>query len=259
MGKAKAPPFKASATPSLALLLNPLAWLLWILDFLLWFALFGWVKTLKQVMKGPYSVECGGTAVRRKTSALGGLSTSPVPASEGDVRTTGALLKHVATKYGSYRAMGTRTFLGDYKPEGAKFPLKKFGETTWITFQELHDRSMRFGAALVDKSVGMKPLPPGCDLEKIKGPHTVLLFEDTSAEWMICALGALGQGISGVLPGAGSYAVAGSTLTITMEGSVDADGETSCSIAGGAASALGVGEDTMLVLAFPDGDIVCEI
>ena len=72
-------------------------------------------------------------------------------------------------------------------------------------------------------------------------------------------LGALGQGISGVLPGAGSYAVAGSTLTITMEGSVDADGETSCSIAGGAASALGVGEDTMLVLAFPDGDIVCEI
>ena len=32
----------------------------------------------------------------------------------------------------------------------------------------------------------------------------------------------------------------------------------SCSIAGGAASALGVGEDTMLVLAFPDGDIVCE-
>jgi long-chain acyl-CoA synthetase len=195
MGKAKAPPFKASATPSLALLLNPLAWLLWILDFLLWFALFGWVKTLKQVMKGPYSVECGGTAVRRKTSALGGLSTSPVPASEGDVRTTGALLKHVAKKYGSYRAMGTRTFLGDYKPEGAKFPLKKFGETNWITFQELHDRSMRFGAALVDKSVGMKPLPPGCDLEKIKGPHTVLLFEDTSAEWMICALGALSQSL----------------------------------------------------------------
>ena len=64
MGKAKAPPFKASATPSLALLLNPLAWLLWILDFLLWFALFGWVKTVKQLMKGPYSVECGGTAVR---------------------------------------------------------------------------------------------------------------------------------------------------------------------------------------------------
>ncbi|KAK7249787.1 decanoate-CoA ligase [Aureococcus anophagefferens] len=195
MGKAKAPPFKASATPSLALLLNPLAWLLWILDFLLWFALFGWVKTLKQVMKGPYSVECGGTAVRRKTSALGGLSTSPVPASEGDVRTTGALLKHVAKKYGSYRAMGTRTFLGDYKPEGAKFPLKKFGETTWITFQELHDRSTRFGAALVDKSVGMKPLPPGCDVEKVTGPHTVLLFEDTSAEWMICALGALSQSL----------------------------------------------------------------
>ena len=30
-------------------------------------------------------------------------------------------------------------------------------------------------------------------------------------------LGALGEGITGVLPGAGSYAVAGSTLTVTME------------------------------------------
>ena len=73
-------------------------------------------------------------------------------------------------------------------------------------------------------------------------------------------LGALGEGITGVLPGAGSYAVAGSTLTVTMEeGTAEEDGDASCSIAGGAASALGVGPDTMLVLVFPDGDAVCEI
>ena len=36
--------FKATATPSLALLLNPLAWFLWILDFAIWVLTFGWVK-----------------------------------------------------------------------------------------------------------------------------------------------------------------------------------------------------------------------
>ena len=186
--------FKATATPSLALLLNPLAWVLWILDFALWFATFGWIATLKHLSRGPYSVEVG-PAVRRNCGAVDGLSTSPVPAREGDVRTTAALLDHVAAKYGPRRAMGTREYLGDYKPEGAKFPLKKFGETSWLTFAEVHARARRFGAALVDKSIGMRPLPPGADVEAVDGPHTVLLFEDTCAEWMICALGALGQGL----------------------------------------------------------------
>ena len=186
--------FKATATPSLALLLNPLAWVLWILDFALWFATFGWIATLKHLSRGPYSVEVG-PAVRRNCGAVDGLSTSPVPAREGDVRTTAALLDHVAAKYGPRRAMGTREYLGDYRPEGAKFPLKKFGETSWLTFAEVHARARRFGAALVDKSIAMRPLPPGADVEAVDGPHTVLLFEDTCAEWMICALGALGQGL----------------------------------------------------------------
>ena len=59
--------FKASATPSLALLLNPLAWFLWTLDFAIWLLTFGWVKTLLYLARGPYSKECGGTVLRKCT------------------------------------------------------------------------------------------------------------------------------------------------------------------------------------------------
>ena len=133
--KKKAAPFKASATPTWGMLLNPLAWVLWSLDFLLWVVMCGWVRTIGQLMKGPYSVEFGGKAVRRKPSAIGGLFTSPVPCSEADVRTTAALLDYVAKKHGSRRAMGTRRYLGEHQPEGARFALKKFGETDWLTFR----------------------------------------------------------------------------------------------------------------------------
>jgi len=83
------------------------------------------------------------------------------------------------------------------------------------------------------------------------------MLEGTDQETL---LRALGEGVSAGLPDAGSYAVAGSTLTVTMEaGSADADGDVACAIAGGAASAIGIGEDASLVLVYPDGDVVCEI
>jgi len=51
-------PFKASATPRLALLLNPIAWLLWILDFLVWLVtIVGPLQTLSYYMQDIYSVE----------------------------------------------------------------------------------------------------------------------------------------------------------------------------------------------------------
>ena len=91
--------------------------------------------------------------------------------------------------------MGTRTYLGEHKEPGARFGKKKFGETTWITFKELKARADAFGAALVSPAVGMKPVPRGANLEQLEGPHTLLLFEDTCAEWMTCALGALSQSL----------------------------------------------------------------
>ena len=188
--------FKATATPSLALLLNPLAWFIWLLDFAVWLLTFGWVKTLKFYLQPAYSVEVG-EATRRHRDAVDKLSTSPVPDGEGGgaVLTTPKLFAWAAAKYGNEKAMGTRTYLGEYKEETWRFPKKKFGETTWLSFRELKARADAFGAALVSAEIGMKPVPRGKNVEDLTGPHTLLLFEDTCADWMTCALGALSQSL----------------------------------------------------------------
>ena len=192
--------FKASSTPSLALLLNPLAWFLWILDFAIWVITFGWVKTLKFYLQPSYSVEVG-PAVRRNRAAVDKLFTSPVPEGEGGgaVLTTPKLFAWAAAKYGDEKAMGTRTYLGEYKEQGWRFPKKKFGATTWMSFRELKTKADAFGAALVATRAkggcGMQPVPQGKNVEDLTGPHTILLFEDTCADWMTCALGALSQSL----------------------------------------------------------------
>jgi long-chain acyl-CoA synthetase len=192
--------FKATATPSLALLLNPLAWFLWILDFAIWVLTFGWVKTLKFYLQPSYSVEVG-PAVRRNRAAVDKLFTSPVPEGEGGgaVLTTPKLFAWAAAKYGDEKAMGTRTYLGEYKEAGWRFPKKKFGATTWMSFRELKAKADAFGAALVATRAkggcGMQPVPQGKNVEDLTGPHTILLFEDTCADWMTCALGALSQSL----------------------------------------------------------------
>lgn len=177
-------PFKAMAYASWGLWLNPLALLLWLIDFLVWFlSIVGPVMWLKFYFQGKYSVETD-TAVRRKFK--GPLVETAVEGEE--ILTAPALLEWCAVKYGDVRAMGTRTYLGDYKAPGARFPLKKFGETTWLSFSEVRQRALNFGAGLL--KLGMEPLPTGADVETVNGPHTLLIFEDTSAEWMTAALGA---------------------------------------------------------------------
>lgn len=185
MAEKKKVVFKASAKPSWALCLNPLALLLWTLDFLVWLvSIVGPLKWISYQMQKAYSVEVD-TATRRKRDA-----PLVLTAVEGEeVRTVPALVNWASSKYSSLEAMGTREFLGDHKIEGARFPIKKFGETSWISYDELRTRAMKFGSALVEK-FGMEPLPPGADVEKVLGPHTLLLFEDTSAVWMTAALGA---------------------------------------------------------------------
>ena len=178
-------PFKASATPRWGLVLNPFAWLLWMMDFLLWVvSIVGPLKTMGFWFRGEYSVE---TAVGRRRKKDDDLETS---ASEiKAIRTTAMLLDDIAEKYETLDCMGTRKFMGDYKPEGARFPLKTFGETNWLSFGELKKRALAFGSALIN-DCGMVPLPVGANAEEVSGPHTILLYEDTCADWMTAALGA---------------------------------------------------------------------
>jgi len=183
--KKKAEPFKATATASWSLLLNPLAWLLWTLDFILWLIIIPLpLKTLAYYLQGNYSFETGEGTRRKKK---GPLATSACI--DAEIRTVPDLLEHASSKFNDAKAMGSRTYLGEYKAEGMRFPLKKFGETTWLTYGELKNRALAFGSSLITEC-GMAPLPVGADVETVSGPHTILLFEDTSAQWMTAALGA---------------------------------------------------------------------
>jgi hypothetical protein len=47
------------------------------------------------------------------------------------------LFQASVAKHGKFKAMGTRTFIDNHTPAGAKFPLKVFGDTTWKTYAEV--------------------------------------------------------------------------------------------------------------------------
>ena len=55
-------------------------------------------------------------------------------------------------------------------------------------------RAAAFGAGLV--ALGCKPQPAGVDYENLNGPHTILLWEDTCADWLTALIGAGGQSIA---------------------------------------------------------------
>ena len=74
---------------------------------------------------------------------------------------------------------------------------------------ELGDRIASFGRGL--RALGMTPLPLATSnkvtdkYEAMTGPHTLLIFEETCADWMTAALGAMSQS----MPVATSYSTLG--------------------------------------------------
>ena len=61
------------------------------------------------------------------------------------ITTVHELMQHTFAKYASKNCFGTRTYLGEHTPEGARFPLKMFGETTWKSYREVQHRAAAFG------------------------------------------------------------------------------------------------------------------
>ena len=146
-------PFSASTVPA-SVFLNPLIWLLWLLDFALWLLLPPWnlLKFILQLFKGQASYELPSSDSVRHKAGVKELLKTP---KKGCVSVHDLMQKSFAA-HGEYKAMGTRTFLGWHTPEGSKFPLKIFGDTTWKTYGELSKRSAAFGRGL--RSLGMEPL-----------------------------------------------------------------------------------------------------
>mmetsp|Transcript_8992 Transcript_8992/g.21036 ORF Transcript_8992/g.21036 Transcript_8992/m.21036 type:complete len:766 (-) Transcript_8992:88-2385(-) len=118
------------------------------------------------------------------------------------------------TKYGDQKAQGIRPLIGwvggykgadsdgslfatekeardSLKEKGGsfRFPAKMFGETQERTFAEVGELAHAFGAGL--RNLGVQPQPASAT-EDHKG---MLIYDETSAEWMIAAQGAFSQNV----------------------------------------------------------------
>mmetsp|Transcript_70526 Transcript_70526/g.159544 ORF Transcript_70526/g.159544 Transcript_70526/m.159544 type:complete len:750 (+) Transcript_70526:603-2852(+) len=92
--------------------------------------------------------------------------------------------------YAGKRAQGTRPLLRWQTDKGFKYPAKVFGETEWRSYADLGRLVNQFGAAL--RKCGVEPQPK--DAENVDH-NGILIYDETSADWMVCAQGAMSQSI----------------------------------------------------------------
>lgn len=96
-------------------------------------------------------------------------------------------------KYARRKALGTRSFLGWVTPKIKQFATGK-AAVQYLTFAETGEQVKQFGAAL--RGAGLKPAPLMTDLNAVKDPIRMAIFENTCAPWFVSALGAFSQSIS---------------------------------------------------------------
>eukprot|EP00755_Sulcionema_specki_P007187 Sspe_Gene.37539::Locus_18119_Transcript_1_3_Confidence_0.625_Length_2473::g.37539::m.37539/K01897/ACSL, fadD; long-chain acyl-CoA synthetase len=174
------------------------------LDFLLWVILLGPIKTLLTLMnrksiraKKVRDYDCNKglppSPVFRCVESIraGKLTEEPLPG----VRTLYEFAQQAVKKHASKNALGSRNLLEVKVIEGSKFPTKFFGETRWLTYAEVGQQITNFGSGL--RALGLEPLhlKEGQKFEEVKGNHTILMYEDTCAEWFISCQGALSQSV----------------------------------------------------------------
>mmetsp|Transcript_4297 Transcript_4297/g.7149 ORF Transcript_4297/g.7149 Transcript_4297/m.7149 type:complete len:735 (+) Transcript_4297:70-2274(+) len=169
------------------------------LDVLIWIISLGPLFTLFKIAKArtkfaaPVAKENinkdgAPSKVWRSVEAIeaGKLISSPT----AGVTTVYELLVISYKKYADAKAQGTRPLLEWRKDEGYKFPAKVFGTTEWRTYGELGSAATAFGAGL--RELGVEPQPDSAATVDHNG---ILIYDDTSAEWMIAAQGAMSQNI----------------------------------------------------------------
>lgn len=148
---------------------------------------FGWIGAVKKLFTPTplRSVPVADDQAHRVQPAFkGNLASTPRPG----ISTLYDLAKDSFSRYSDRNCMAVREFKGWYKPR-----VKHFGETSWRTFEEVGTEAHKFGAAL--RARGLVTAPETTTLDKIKTPCSLAIFENTSAEWMISAIGAFSQGI----------------------------------------------------------------
>lgn len=205
---------------SCSVALNPLVWLLWMLDFLVWLIWMIPIGTIIAIVRMAGKAPPGklyGDAWRCNYNAETELVTCP---SKG-MATAWDCFEASFKKFASNKCMGTRTYLGEHrKEEGHKIVKKIFGDTTWQTYGEVHQRALNFGQGL--RALGMEPSPSKskAEFEASSAPDTLLLWEDTCADWMTCAAAAFSQ----------TLVVATSYATLGIDGVIESINQCECPV-----------------------------
>eukprot|EP00928_Gymnodinium_smaydae_P021759 TRINITY_DN18526_c0_g1_i1.p1 TRINITY_DN18526_c0_g1~~TRINITY_DN18526_c0_g1_i1.p1 ORF type:complete len:789 (-),score=185.44 TRINITY_DN18526_c0_g1_i1:274-2640(-) len=178
-----------------------------VLDFLLWILTLGPIWMAIELSKRKSTTSLGDRAIVVGSEAVNGPNAPPSkvfrhPASKTklmsvpspELKTCWDLLSSAHKKFANERALGTRTLVKIDK-DLHKFPTKIFGETVWLTFQEVGERATNFGRGL--KALGMQSLnmKPTDKFDDQKGPFSMLIYENSCAEWMMAMQGAFSQSI----------------------------------------------------------------
>ena len=118
--------------------------------------------------------------------------------------------------YSLKQCMGTRKFLGMKQWKSERFSRKLFGETRWMNFKDVGSRAHAFGAGLIKIGLVSLPKTEGQEdhfvqlsqnkiapslkteknaFEKSNKSHTLLIYEETCADWMTALIGAMSQSL----------------------------------------------------------------
>lgn len=117
----------------------------------------------------------------------------PLPSSTKDelknapeeINTMERLFKFSSKKHGDKKCLGTRKVLGEMEEtqaNGRVFTKLQLGDYSWQTYSQVAAKADCLGKGL--REVGVKPR------------DRVVIYANTSAEWMICAIGAFRQSLS---------------------------------------------------------------
>mmetsp|Transcript_6045 Transcript_6045/g.10620 ORF Transcript_6045/g.10620 Transcript_6045/m.10620 type:complete len:363 (-) Transcript_6045:1340-2428(-) len=171
---------------SLALL--PLKIILVTIDLFIALVTFQWIGIIKKLLTPTplRSVPVADDESHRVNAKYkNNMMNSPVDS----VTTLHELANYAYKTFGHRNAMAQREYLGQHTPK-----VKKFGETSFRTYDQVGDAAHKFGASL--RSAGLIASPENATLDQLTASCTLAIFENTCPEWMIGALGAYSQSVS---------------------------------------------------------------
>jgi len=170
----------------MSLLLLPLKIFLVALDFAIMAVTFGWVKAVSKLFAGK---SARSKQVGDDPSHRVGLTYSDEQDTDGS-KTMYDINARSFKKFSSLPCLISREYLGIHQEKPL---IRKFGDSTTLTYEEVGDSALKFGAAL--RKAGLVSAPDVATIDAITTPCSLAIFENTCAEWMMAAMGSFSQSV----------------------------------------------------------------